>query len=249
MAPPLSALKMSVKSADGLVLKGTLEYPAGSRGTPYPLAVLAHQYLATADSYGPMVKDLLDLGVACLAFDERGHGASIMGPAGPVVIDTPVGFTADDRGTAFASSLSKVQFQRIDDDILRVASWGVAQNFIDDARLILVGSSMGGSGAILIAPRVPGLKALITFGAAGARIYGADAPQRIRAALETISVPCYLASSQDDPYSGGANATTWSAGLSHVKAKLVPGTAHGMAIYYEVREEVLAMIGLIKGGS
>jgi pimeloyl-ACP methyl ester carboxylesterase len=241
-APPLSPLEMSVQSVDGLVLKGMLKYPAGSPGTRYPLAVLAHQYLTTADSYGPMVEDLLGLGVACLTFDQRGHGASIMGPSGPVVIDPPVGFTADDLGKAFASSVSRVGFQRIDNDILRVASWGAAQNFIDGARLILVGSSMGGSGAILTASQVPGLTALITYGAAGARIFGADAPQRIRAALETISVPCYLASSQRDPYFGGENATTWSAGLPRVKAKLVPGTAHGMAIYYEIREEVLAMI-------
>ena len=242
MVPPLSPLEMSVPSADGVVLKGILEYPEGSPGSSYPLAVLAHQYPATGDSYGPLVEELLDLGVACLAFDERGHGASIVGPSGPVVIDTPAGFTAEDFGAAFVSSIAKVGFHRIDDDIIRVASWGAAQNFIDGGRLLLVGSSIGGSGALLAAPKVPGLKGLITFGAAGAPAFGADAPQRIRAALESISVPCFLTSSRDDPFSGGANVTSWSAGLAHVKTRLVPGSAHGMAIYYEVREEVLALV-------
>jgi pimeloyl-ACP methyl ester carboxylesterase len=132
---------MSVLSADGIVLKGILEYPETSPGTGFPLAVLAHQYPATADSFGPLVEDLLDLGIACLAFDERGHGASIMGSAGPVVIDTPFGFTAQDFGQAFVSSVSKVGFHRIDDDIIRVASWGAAQNFIG-RRLLLVGCSV-----------------------------------------------------------------------------------------------------------
>ena len=71
MAPPLSPLEMSVQSADGILLKGILEYPDETPGTGFPLAVLSHQYPATADSFGPLVEDLLDLGVACLAFDQR----------------------------------------------------------------------------------------------------------------------------------------------------------------------------------
>src|SRR5215207_4850335 len=98
---PLSPLEMSVLTSDGLVLKGILEYPESSAGGMYPLAVLAHQYPSTSDSFSPLVEDLLDLGVACLSFDQRGHGASIAGPAGSVVIDTPEGFTAEAFGTAF----------------------------------------------------------------------------------------------------------------------------------------------------
>jgi dienelactone hydrolase len=58
-------------------------------------------------------------------------------------------------------------FKYINDDIIRVASWGAVQNFIDAGRLILVGSSVGGTGAVLAAPKVPGLAALITFCAGG----------------------------------------------------------------------------------
>ncbi len=242
MLPPLSPLEMSVVTIDGLVLKGVLEYPEASPGTRYPLAVLAHQYPATADSYGPLVEDLLDLGLACLAFDERGHGASIMGPAGPVVIDTPHGFGLEDFGSAFMKSASKLAFERIDDDILRVACWGASQNFIDSSRLLLVGSSVGGCGALLVAPRVPGLRGLITLGAAGAPVFGGDASERIRAALQAVSIPVLLASSENDPFSGGDNVRTWSADLAHVTARLVPGADHGMALYYEVRDEMLAYV-------
>lgn len=241
MAPPLAPLEMSVPSADGIVLKGILEYPDDAPTAGFPLAVLAHQYPATADCFGPLVEDLLDLGVACLAFDLRGHGASISGPAGPVVIDTPAGFSAEDFGKAFVSSVSKVGFHRIDDDIIRVASWGASQNFIAPS-LILVGGSIGGSGVLLAAPRVPSLGGVITLGAAGAPAFGADGPDRIRKAMETIRAPAYLASSEGDAFAGADNVRAWTNGLPHATARLVPGTAHAMGIYYDVRTELLAFV-------
>ncbi|MGE0352499.1 MAG: alpha/beta hydrolase family protein [Gemmatimonadales bacterium] len=240
--PPLSPLEMSVRSADGIILKGQLEYPETAVGSRYPMAILAHQYPATCDSYGPLVDDLLDLGVAALAFDLRGHGSSITGPGGPVVIDTPVGFTPDDFGRAFMASAREVGFDRIDDDILRVASWGASQNYIDTARLMLVGASVGGSAALLAAPRIQGLRAAVTLGAAGAPAWGEDGPARVRKAVEGLKARCYLASSEHDPFSGADNVRNWSQGLAHVSTRIVAGNAHAMAIYYDVRDELLEWI-------
>jgi dienelactone hydrolase len=238
----LAPLEMSVLAADGLVLKGTLTYPKKYTGAAFPLAVLAHQYPATRDSYAPLTADLLESGVATLAFDERGHGASIVSPAGPLVIDTPVGLTMEAFGKAFMSSAGKVGFGRIDDDILRVASWGVNQNFIDPSRLALVGASIGGSGVLLATANMPSLRAVATLGAAGAPAFGSDAPDRIRTALERLRAPCLLASSREDPFQGAANVNAWSRGLTHVKARIVPGAAHAMAIYYDVRDELLQFL-------
>ena len=69
--------------------------------------------------------------MATLAFDERGHGSSIASRSGPVVIDTPEGLTPEAFGAAFVSSVGKVGFSRIDNDILQMTSGGAAQNFID----------------------------------------------------------------------------------------------------------------------
>lgn len=240
--PGLGPLEMSVLTADGLVLKGVLEYPDGGGRRRFPLAVLAHQYPATSDSYAPLVEDLLDLGVATLAFDLRGHGSSIAGPDGPRVIDTPLGFTLEDFGKAFGSSIAKLEFNRIDDDIVRVAAWGASQNHVDPGRLLLVGASIGGSAALLAAPRVAGLAGLVTFGAAGAPAFGSDGPQRIRGVLEKVPTPALLTSSEADPFEGGGNVRSWSEGLSHVTPRLVPGADHAMAIYYEVRDEILAFV-------
>jgi pimeloyl-ACP methyl ester carboxylesterase len=233
---------MTVAAGDGLLLKGILAYPDQSLGSTSPLAVLAHQYPATADSFSPLVEDLLDLGVAVLAFDQRGHGASTTGPSGPVVIDTPVGFTQQAFGAAFMSSIGKVGLQRIDEDILRVASWGAAQNFVESGRMVLVGASIGGTGVTLAAPQVPGLRALVTLGPAGERVWGPDGRDRGRRAMEQISAATLHATSEHDPFQAAQNARAWSDGLAHARSLIVPGSAHAMAIYYAVREPILSLI-------
>jgi pimeloyl-ACP methyl ester carboxylesterase len=121
-------------------------------------------------------------------------------------------------------------------------SWGGNQNFIDPERVALVGASIGGSGVLLAAGKLPGLRAVATLGAAGAPAFGADGPNRIRQTLERLRTPCFLASSRDDPFEGGANVTAWSRDLSHVTGRLVAGSAHAMAIYFEVRDELLRFL-------
>jgi pimeloyl-ACP methyl ester carboxylesterase len=238
----LAPLDMSVPAADGLVLKGTLAYPKKYAGAAFPLAVLAHQYPSTRDSYAPLVADLLESGIATLAFDQRGHGASILSPGGPLVIDTPEGFTLEAFGKAFMSSAGKVGFARIENDVLRVASWGAFQNLIDSSRLALVGASIGGSGVLLAAGNIPSLRAVATLGAAGAPAFGSDAPDRIRAVLERLKAACFLASSREDPFQGAANVNAWSRGLVHIKGRIVSGSAHAMAIYFDVRDELLRFL-------
>jgi pimeloyl-ACP methyl ester carboxylesterase len=230
---------MSVPAGDGLVLKGTLSYPPGAAGQGFPLAVLAHQYPATRDSWSPLVADLLALGVATLAFDLRGHGASITSVTGPVVVDTPANPSLTAFGTAFVASAAKVGFARIPDDIVRVAGWGWSQNYVDGSRLLLLGASVGGSGALLAAPDLPGLRGVATLGAAGAPAIAPDGPARVRSAVERITAPVYLASSRDDPFDGAGNVAAWSQGLTQARTRLVPGAAHAMAIYYELRDELL----------
>ncbi len=238
----LAPLEMSVPAGDGLVLKGTLSYPPGAAGQGFPLAVLAHQYPATRDSWSPLVADLLALGVAALAFDQRGHGASIVSPRGPLVIDTPEGVTLEAFGAAFVSSAGKVAFSRIPNDILRVVGWGVSQNYVDRSRLLLLGASVGGSGVLLAAPDIAGVRGVATLGAAGAPAIAADGPARVRAAVERLQAPFYLASSRDDPFDGAGNVAAWSQGLAPARTRIVPGAGHAMAIYFDVRDELLEFL-------
>jgi dienelactone hydrolase len=241
--PALSPLHMSVPASDGLVLRGQLTYPHGKAGTRYPLAVLAHQYPSTSDSFAPLNTDLHALGVATLAFDLRGHGKSIRSTVEVRVVDTPTAPTMEAFATAFMGSFGKLGFAHIADDIVRVASWGMAQNFVDAARVLLVGASVGGTGVLLAAPRIGnGLRGVLTFAAAGAAAHGADAAQRIRQHCETLKVPMLLTSSEVDPFDGANNARTWAKGNRHVQTEIIPGADHAMAIYYAVRKTVLQYV-------
>lgn len=238
----LPPLELTLRAVDGLVLRGELRYPGRTPDRPFPLAVLAHQWPATRASWGPLVDDLLAAGVATLAFDLRGHGASTEGPGGAVVIETPSDFTFPGVVLAFTASARHAGFAHLPDDILRVANWGVLQNFVDGSRVVLIGASVGGSGVLVAAPRVPGLRAVATLGAAGAPALAEDGPKRVRAALEQLQAPAYLATSAGDVFDGANNARAWSKGLAHVRTRVVEGDAHAMAIYFEVRGELLRFL-------
>lgn len=241
--PALAPQHPTILAADGLILRGHLTYPHGRVGTRYPLAVMAHQYPATHDSFAPFFADLHALGIATLAFDMRGQGESIWTTSGPRIAPSPAEPNMNAFGAAFMASAGSVGFPHIADDIVRVASWGLFQSFIDPARLMLVGASVGGTGVLLAAPRLAGaLRAIVTFGAAGAPVHSADAMDRIRANCQSLSTPMLLTSSEKDPFDGANNIRTWSKGLKHVGTKIIPGAEHAMAIYYDVRPEVVAFV-------
>jgi pimeloyl-ACP methyl ester carboxylesterase len=241
--PALSPLHPAISAADGIILRGQLVYPHGNTGARYPLAVLAHQFPSTQDSFAPFCADLHALGIATLAFDMRGHGRSIWTASGARLASAPAEPHMSAFATAFMGSASAVGFPHIADDIVRMTSWGVYQNFIDATRVLLVGASVGGTGVLLAAPRLgDSLRAVVTFGAAGAAVHSADAMERIRKNCESLSTPMLLTSSEQDPFSGAESIRIWSKGLRHVSSKIVPGAEHAMAIYYEVRRDVLAFV-------
>jgi dienelactone hydrolase len=241
--PALAPLHPAIPAADGLILRGDLTYPHGRIGTRYPLAVLAHQYPTTRDSFAPFCADLHALGIATLAFDMRGQGQSIWTTTGARVAPGPAEPNMNAFAAAFMASASTVGFPHIADDIVRMASWGLYQNFIDPTRLMLVGASVGGTGVLLAAPRLAGaLRAVVTFGAAGAAVHSPDAMERIRANCQSLKTPMLLTSSEKDPFDGANSIRAWSKGLGHVGTKIIPGAEHAMAIYYEVRRDVVAFV-------
>jgi dienelactone hydrolase len=241
--PALSPLHPAIPATDGVILRGTLTYPHGNTGTRYPLAVLAPQYPSTLDSFAPFCTDLHALGIATLAFDLRGQGKSIWTASGAKVAVSPAEPNMNAFAAAFMGSASSVGFPHIADDIVRMASWGIFQNFIDPSRVMLVGASVGGTGVLLAAPKIVDfLKGIITFAAAGAAVHSPDAMDRIRKNCETLKTPMLLTSSEKDPFSGADSIRIWSKGLKHVGSKIISGSEHGMAIYYDVRKDVLAFV-------
>lgn len=241
--PALSPLHPAIPATDGLILRGTLTYPHGQVGTKYPLAVLVHQYPSTHDSFAPFCADLHALGVATLAFDMRGQGKSIWTTSGARVAPSPAEPKMQAFGEAFMGSASAVGFAHIADDIVRMAAWGIYQNFIDYSKVMLVGASVGGTGVLLAAPRLKDhVRAIVTLAAAGAPAHSADAQEKIQGNCKAMTIPMLLTSSEKDPFGAADNVRQWSKDLKHVGSKIVPGADHGMAIYYDVRKEVVAFV-------
>jgi dienelactone hydrolase len=241
--PALAPLHPSIPAADGVILRGTLTYPHGNTGTKYPLAVLAHQYPSTLDSFAPLCADLHGLGVATLAFDMRGQGKSIWTTSGAKVAPSPAEPRMQAFGEAFMGSASSVGFMHIADDIVRVAAWGMYQNYIDPSHVMLVGSSVGGTGVLLALPRLKDhVRAIVTFGAAGAPAHSSAAQQQIREHCAAHKTPMLLTSSEKDPFGGSDHIREWGKGLKHVDSKIISGADHGMAIYYDVRKDVLSFV-------
>jgi hypothetical protein len=122
--------------------------------------------------------------------------------------------------------------------VVATTGWGASQNFIDPERLALVGGSVGRS-VLLASGALPRLRVVATVGAAGALAFGKDGPARIRATIERWSARFFLTASEGDPFDGAANVTAWSRELSHVGTRLVPGSGHAMAIYFDVRDDLI----------
>ena len=123
----------------------------------------------------------------------------------------------------------------VDVEVLKTGGLGGLFFSIDHARFIYR--------QLLAAPRLSKhVKAILTFGAAGAGAHSAEAQKQIRQHCKALATPMLLTSSEKDPFDGANHIREWGKGLKHVGSRIVPGTDHGMAIYYDVRKEVLAFV-------
>jgi dienelactone hydrolase len=160
--------EMTLKTADGFVLSGTLNVPEG-RGK-HPVVILAHQFGADRSGWDRLASRLNDRGIATLALDLRGHGRSTDRGGATVAV------TGD-----FMGSASAVGFDQIPSDIVQVAGWVRKQKGIDGRHLGLAGSSVGAFSILLAAPKVQPTT-LLALSPAGMGAFGADARERMVAA-------------------------------------------------------------------
>ena len=83
---------------------------------------------------------------------------------------------------------------------------------------------------------------MATLGGAGVPAFGDDAQARVRRAIEGCPAAYYFASSEQDPFDGRDNVERWGQGIDRASRRIVPGRGHAMAIFYEVRDELLAFL-------
>ena len=192
--------------------------------------------------FAPLARDLLAAGIATLAFDERGHGASIVGPGGPVVVDAPEGLGLEAFGTAFMASAQRVEFARIENDVLASSAGGPPRtsSIRDGSRWSARASAV--PACCWPRPRSRACAPSRRWARPGLRRSAATGPLAFAAPSSGFARRCSSARPTAIHSRAPRTVARWSDGLAHVTTRLVPGAGHAMAIYFEVRDELLTFL-------
>jgi alpha-beta hydrolase superfamily lysophospholipase len=152
---------------------------------PKWFAILLHMRPATKESWKPWAEKLNALGIACLAYDQRGHGASTM------------------SGTIHYESLGDREAKEKPLDLEAAFEW-LRETGAEEARTILLGASIGANLAIRFASAHPDIRfvAALSPGINFRGVATDDAIQQL-SALQTV----VLVASDDDTISADSAAT------------------------------------------
>lgn len=176
--------EMSLTTPDGYTLSGTLTVPEG-KGR-HPVVILAHQFQSDRNNWSALTSKLQERGLATLALDLRGHGAST-DQAG-----VKVAVTGD-----FMPSAHLVGFDQIPSDLALAAAWVRKQKGVDGRHLGLAGSSVGAFASLLAAPKIrPNV--VLALSPAGREAFGDRARDRMVSAATRAHAAVMAFVSMDD---------------------------------------------------
>lgn len=223
-APVGASVEMSLPSADGFTLKGTLTLPAAKGKVP--VVILAHQFHSDRTGWAPLAERLQARGIGTLALDLRGHGESTAKGDGTLKV------TED-----FAASAKAVGFDQIPSDLAQAATWLRTQPGVDGRRLGLAGASVGAFSVLLSAPAVKPV-AVLSLSPAGNPAFGEDALGRLKQAVLRAKASCLVLASSGDK-GAFANAATLK-DLPGVALALKEGSDHGFA-YFKAHADLMAI--------
>ncbi len=216
--------EMVLKTPDGYTLKGTLVIPEGKGRKP--VVILAHEFMQTRKGWGPLVAELHARGLATLALDLRGHGAST----------DKAGAQVKAEGK-FMEDAKKVGFDQIPADLALAAAWVRKQPGIQGRLLGFAGSSVGAMSVLLAAPKVRPV-AVLSLSPAGTSAFGEEGRVKLVEATKRGGAAVFVISSQDD--TDAAQNLRALQGLGGVYAQLLPGKDHGFD-YLEARKDTMAV--------
>lgn len=219
--------EMTLTSADGFALKGTLTLPAAKGKAP--VVILAHQFRADRAGWAPLAERLAARGIGTLALDLRGHGASTLKGGAEVSV------TGD-----FMASAKAVGFDNIPSDLAQAAVWLRSQPGVDGRRIGLAGSSVGAFAALLAAPQVKPV-AILTLSPAGTGAFGEGAREKLNGALLGAKASTLvLAAAEDKDAYQNAQALANQPGVA---LSLREGKEHGFAFFKDHADLMAVFFG------
>jgi pimeloyl-ACP methyl ester carboxylesterase len=158
--------------------------------------ILAHMRLDDQTAWYPFAQELVDSGdFTVMTFDFRGFGESD----------------------------GEKQFDRIDTDL--EAAYDYMREDLGIDKVFLVGSSMGGTAALVVAPRLD-IAGVISISAPGQ-----FPPLDAEMTVENITAPKLFITSEDDVPQARTQEVLWELAPQPKEQHIYPGDAHGTAIF------------------
>jgi dienelactone hydrolase len=133
-----------IRTYDGVELRASLDLPAGVPA-PIPAVLLLHGYGEDRAAFASLKKKLLERGLAVMALDLRGHGASVLKNGQPIQ-PTP------------AWRASAHEFPP---DVEPALDWLKSQPRVDSRRIAAIGYDVGANLALIASGRFPEVKTVI----------------------------------------------------------------------------------------
>lgn len=217
---PASALahdpiRAQFTTADGVAIVGDYWTPI-EMGKPAPVVILLHMYNSDREAWTPLIPALEEAGLAILAIDLRGHGASLQ---------------PEERKLA-----QKVKqrdpdlFRNMYKDVLGAYEWLRRRSEVDLSRIALVGASVGCSVALDYAGRDKSVDVLVLM-TPGKDYLGLDSMKHIK---DYGDRPMLMLTSEEEK-DKGASALAELAARSQLKVYTETGI-HGTQMFGKVAD-------------
>jgi pimeloyl-ACP methyl ester carboxylesterase len=190
---------VTIEAADGLLLHATYSAPGGV--PPFPGVILLHMLGSDRQVWQEvgLTEALLADGYAVLALDMRGHG----------------------------ESGSERDWDKADDDLLRVWDYFAGLEDVDEGRTAVIGASIGANMALRTGASQPAIKtvALLSPGLDYRRVTTDDA------IVLYGSRPILIVASEEDQYAADSSRTLAEMAQGEVVLQLYNGAGHGTAMF------------------
>ncbi len=223
---PASGEVVRFQTTDGLEIVGDYR-PAAAGGMPAPVAIMLHMYGSDRSSWKPLMEPLHVAGFATLAIDLRGHGES--------------GAPRKEALHEMIKAGAGVVFRDMVMDVEAARQWLALRDDIDQARIALVGASIGCSVAINYAAQDVSVDVVVAM-TPGTGYFGVDStiPMRMLG-----SRPVLLLATEHE-----RQACDKLAGIQPHATKRILGkmTAHGTRMFQAMPGVKKMIVDFLTGG-
>jgi len=184
------------EAADGLVITGTFHPASGP--PPWSGVLLLHMVYGGRSQWDELVPLLTSNGYAVVAIDMRGHG----------------------------STGGEINWEKAEDDILRVWSDMTGREDIDPSHSALIGASIGANMALVSAASQPEINTVVLL-SPGLNYFGVTTSDSLEAYGQR---PILIAASSEDTNSADSSQELVKTALGESKLLMYDGAGHGTAM-------------------